>query len=929
MNSSKYLLSLAFTLAWAGTPALGAAFIRNPSFESNFNDTWPHYSSADEWTGISGVNDLELDPTGPFHNSGTPVPDRTRVGFKQGGGDVTQDISGLIAGETYWLQLFYDGRQGGGSAEELIVKWNDTEIGRDANLRPSTGSYYFMSAPFTAEADTGTIRFTHIVSGDRTLLLDGITVVARATNDIVLRNPSFEASGILPAVGAVATIAGWVQTGTAGVDDGTAGFANNGTVPDQDLVAFIEGEGSLSQTLDGLIIGNEYELKLGVNAKTGTAPKLQIKVGDTIIAEPDIAPGAYQVLSFKFTAAATEAELSLAQTKAGSDALLLDNVRLLGVIKKPLPPMAFSPLASEVSPGETITYTLHIPAEAVTTTGVDIRLGTSSAAVGRLVGAADDGSLTVRFDPNVTSRTFSVESVNRGTASINVLESAKIPVTGTPTLNVVSSFVKNASFESGPAPASPGYGDILGWQRSGNTGVNRTDGPANPAGPFGDNGLVPDREQVGFIQGAGSLSQQINGLTVGRSYWLQYRYNARNCCNERSQKLTVRFGGKLVAEYAEVKPVADLGEVNYYSATVPFIAEATSGLLEFVHEVTGDGSVVLDAVSIVPRAADEIVIQNPSFESSGSPAGVGYTQPFQLAGWDSNIGRGINVDGEGPFSDNGDVPDQDRTGFIQGIGGFLSQSIPGLTAGQKYTLIYSINGRNCCGGSIPTTRVSWNDATVLEEEIPPIGGRNPFAAKYVPFTADSTEGVLKFEITGPAGGDVSLLVDDVHVVPGERTPPIIAEQPAGQSVNAGDAITLNVKATGSGLLYQWRRNGMALVNGGRIAGATSDRLTITSSTVPDAGDYSVLVLDGLGMFASEAAVVEVQGTLPAPALQVIQGSAEVQIRWSTEAVGYRLQRSTALGAAWTDALEPVVVEGSANVVRVATGTSPEFFRLTN
>lgn len=650
----------------AASSAAGAAFVRNPSFESNFNDVWPHYSSVDEWAGASGANDLEIDPGGPFHNAGTPVPDRTRVGFKQGGGDVTQEISGLEPGGIYWLQCFYDGRRGGGASEEMVVKFNGVEIGRDANLRPSDAGYYFLSAPFTADADTGTIGFTHIVSGDRTLLLDAVTVVARSAEDISIRNPSFEASGTLPSVGALIPLAGWTQNGVVGVDDGTAGHADNGVIPDQDLVAFIAGAGSIAQGVEGLIVGNQYEIRLAVNARSGTAPRLQVKVGDATLTEQDVAPGGYQNLVVKFTATISDAPLTLAQTKEGSDTLLLDNVRLLGVIQKPLPPMAFSPLLSEVSPGQSVSHTLTIPAEAVETQAVDIRLGLSSAAVGRLEGASDDGSLTLRFDKGVTSRSFSVVTLDRGSVTVNVLEAAKIPITATPALNVVASFVKNPSFESTVAPAFPGYGPIVGWLGTGSTGINRTAGPNDPAGPFGDNGLVPDREQVGFIQGGGSLSQQITGLVPGRNYWLQFRYNARACCEERSQALMVRFGGKVLASYPDLTPVADAGEVDYYSASLPFVPDASAGLLEFIHEVaSGDASAVIDAVSIVARASDEIVIQNPSFEASGSPPGVGYLQPYAIAGWEGGAGgRGVNVDGEGPFSDNGDVPDQDRTLFL-------------------------------------------------------------------------------------------------------------------------------------------------------------------------------------------------------------------------------------------------------------------------
>lgn len=926
---SKYSKSLVIAVSglMAVGSVFGAALVRNPSFESNFNDVWPHYSSVDDWSGASGVNDLELDPTGPFHNAGTPVPDRARVGFKQGGGDVAQEISGLEPGGTYWLQFFYDGRAGGGASEAVVVLFNDTEIGRDANLKPSAGGYYFMNAPFTADADTGTIRFTHIVSGDRTLLLDGVTVVARSTNDIALRNPSFEASGILPSVGQTMPLAGWTQSGSVGVDDGTGGRADNGTPPDQDLVAFIEGAGLVSQPVEGMIIGTEYEVRLAVNAKTGTAPRLEVRMGETTLLEREVPPTGYQNLSVKFTASASDALLTLLQTREGTDTLLVDNVRLLGVAKKPLPPMVFDPLLSEVSPGGTVSHALTIPAEAVSAGAVDIQLRLSNPAVGRLEGSGDDGILTLRFEAGVTRRDFAIESINRGTVSVVVVGS-KIPVAATPAVNVVSSLVKNASFESSGAPAVPGYGPIVGWQGQGNTGINRATGPNEFALPFGDNGLVPDREQVAFIQGSGSLAQQINGLFPGRTYWLQFRYNARSCCEERSQTLIVRFAGTELASFVEMKPVADSGEVNYYAASLPLVAADSTGLLEFVHVVTGDATVVLDAVSIVARAMDEIPIQNPSFEASGSPGGVGYIQPFQIAGWDSGAGgRGINVDGEGPFSDNGAVPDQDRTLFIQNVGGSVSQRVSGLTVGQVYTLVFGVNGRNCCG-AVPVARVSINDVPLGEEEVIPVGGRNPFTSKYLTFSADSTDALIKFEISGPEGADVSLLVDDVHLVPGARTPPSITSQPVSQSMHAGERLALAVTATGNDLRYEWQRNGIALADGGRIGGVSTPTLGIPRVLPSDAGSYRVLISDGLGVIASESAEVEVVVVQGAPTLKAFVVAAGVQLRWPSDVAGFRLQSASGPGGSWGDVTDPVTDDGSDNVVTVTARGDAAFFRLT-
>jgi hypothetical protein len=176
------------------------------------------------------------------------------------------------------------------------------------------------------------------------------------------------------------------------------------------------------------------------------------------------------------------------------------------------------------------------------------------------------------------------------------------------------------------------------------------------------------------------------------------------------------------------------------------------------------------------------VIRNPSFEASGSPANVGYVQPGNVAGWDAGGGgRGINVNGAGPFTDNGLASDQDRVLFLQGNTTFVSQNITGLTAGQQYTLIFDVNARMCCGQEPTSYRVSFADAPLVEEEITPVGAGMPYLAKYLVFTPTTTEGVLKFEHTS-AAGDHTLLLDNVRIVRGVVTP---APKLAAQTAAAG------------------------------------------------------------------------------------------------------------------------------------------------
>jgi hypothetical protein len=81
-------------------------------------------------------------------------------------------------------------------------------------------------------------------------------------------------------------------------------------------------------------------------------------------------------------------------------------------------------------------------------------------------------------------------------------------------------------------------------------------------------------------------------------------------------------------------------------------------------------------------------------------------------------------------------------------------------------------------------------------------------------------------------------------------------------VNPGTTVHFTVAATGSGTLtYQWRNNGANLSNGGKIFGATSTSLTITSVQQTDVGNYSVAVADSHGTVTSASAALTVNSVV--------------------------------------------------------------------
>jgi hypothetical protein len=88
------------------------------------------------------------------------------------------------------------------------------------------------------------------------------------------------------------------------------------------------------------------------------------------------------------------------------------------------------------------------------------------------------------------------------------------------------------------------------------------------------------------------------------------------------------------------------------------------------------------------------------------------------------------------------------------------------------------------------------------------------------------------------------------LVPGSGDPGIAMEvPPAAQRIVAGGSAVLSVTATGPGLYYQWRKDGVP------IAGATKSQLVLTGTTAADAGGYSVLVGNFAGAVVSSAAAL--------------------------------------------------------------------------
>jgi hypothetical protein len=104
-------------------------------------------------------------------------------------------------------------------------------------------------------------------------------------------------------------------------------------------------------------------------------------------------------------------------------------------------------------------------------------------------------------------------------------------------------------------------------------------------------------------------------------------------------------------------------------------------------------------------------------------------------------------------------------------------------------------------------------------------------------------------------------------LPGSGIAPQITQQPQDASSTLGSTASFTVAASGTApLTFQWQKGSTLLIDGGRIAGATTPILVITNLGLSDAAAYSVTLGNSLGSLTSRSALLTVTGPSVLPAV---------------------------------------------------------------
>ena len=85
----------------------------------------------------------------------------------------------------------------------------------------------------------------------------------------------------------------------------------------------------------------------------------------------------------------------------------------------------------------------------------------------------------------------------------------------------------------------------------------------------------------------------------------------------------------------------------------------------------------------------------------------------------------------------------------------------------------------------------------------------------------------------------------------------ITSNPASQQICEGNNVNFMVNASGTSLVYQWRKNGVNLSDNARVSGSKTKTLSIANAAITERGVYSCRIIASCGSKSSLPATLEV------------------------------------------------------------------------
>jgi ELWxxDGT repeat protein len=581
---------------------LGDAGFESPALASG---TFVYDPAGTPWTFAGGAG---VAGNGSGFTAGNPAaPEGTQVAFLQGTGSFSQTVANLGAG-TY--RLTFQAAQRGNfqaSRQDFRVLVDGQAVG---TFTPAGTAYAgFTAAAFTVGAGAHTISFAGLDSagGDNTAFVDNVQLAAAVTTptfgDAGFESPAV-GSGTFGAFQVAPAGTPWAFAGSAGISGNGSGFtAGNPNAPEGAQVAFLQGNGSFSQTVTGMAAGT-YQLSFQA-AQRGNfqASRQDFRVLVDGVSVGTFTPGgtaysAFTTAAFVVGSGAHTVTFQGLDTAGGDNTAFLDNVQLaaapaLGDAGFESPtvgagtfgafqvapagtPWAFAGSAGisgngsgftagnpNAPEGSQVAFLQGVGSFSQTVTGMaagTYRLTFQAAQRGNFnQGGQDfrvlvDGAVVGTFRPGSAAYaglTTAAFAVGAGAHTISFVGLDSTGGDNTAFLDDVrlatASALGDAGFES-PGVGAGTFGAFqvapagTPWAFAGGAGIS-----GNGSGFTSGNPNAPEGAQVAFLQGNGSFSQSLD-LAAG-TYRLSFQAAQRGNFNQGGQDFRVLVDGAVVGTF--------------------------------------------------------------------------------------------------------------------------------------------------------------------------------------------------------------------------------------------------------------------------------------------------------------------------------------------------------------------------------------------
>lgn len=762
------------------TPALGAsAFQYTPA------------SAAWQFAGGAGI----ASNNSAFTAKNPNAPDGTQVAFLQGGGSMSQSV--YLTSGSYNLSLMAAQRGSSCQAhyQEFQVLVDGTQVGLVSPTSTSYGSY--QTQDFTVTTGTHTIKFVGLnpAGGDNTAFVDEVTVSPKGDS---ISDGSFEAPTLVANTFLVSpTGSAWQFAGGAGVTANSSPFtSSNPNAPDGNQVAFLQGGGSMGQTL--YLDAGSYVFTFAAAQRGGSAQQhaqeIEVLVDGAqvgLVTPSGTGYTQYQTLDFQVAAGRHTVRFVGVDPSGGDCTAFVDEVSLTSVPET----ITDGSFETPALAGSTYQYTPSGSGWQFTS-GAGIAANGSSFTSGS---AAPDGSQaaflqgggsmsqTLYLDAGSYNLTFEaaqrasqtsaqefevlvdwkqVGVVTPSGSSYGYYQTQNFTVTaGKHTIEflgmnpaggdntalidkvaiaVQADWIGDGSFVA-PTVAADSYQYTptgSAWVFTSGAGV-----AANGSGFTASNPAAPYGTQVAFLQDSGSMSQSLY-LDAG-TYNLSFMA-AQRASPLSAQEIEVLVDGNQVGTFT---PSA----ASYTSEqTQNFTVTAGTHIVKFVglNPAGGDNTALIDGVSLT---AQSNLIGDSSFETVTLPANTYDYTPTGSA-WQFTGLSGIAANGSAFTSVNPSAPVGNQVGFVQ-VGGSMSQSV--YLAAGTYNLSFDAAQR---GG---VSQQSYEEIEVLIDGnvVSTITPTSTNYAAYETSTFTLTAGMHSIEFLGldPSGGDNTAFIDNVQI----------------------------------------------------------------------------------------------------------------------------------------------------------------------